>query len=163
MSAAAPDGAIDASVVVARADGDLPEGVARLEDALEDGAAMPDVEIAPDDNFSILYTSGTTGHPKGALSSHRAVLSALLSFAARGAVQEVMEPSTDTDDGDEAQQSAFMLCVPLFHVTESHGVYSPTLAKFGPPAKKTGGSFSLHPRSLRARSRCQGRPQPLQG
>ena len=114
---AAPDGAIDAQVAVVRHNGDLPDGVVRLEDALIDGATMPEVEVGPDDDITILYTSGTTGRPKGAVSTHRAVLSALLSFAARAAVQDVMEPPEPPADGGEAGQSVFMLCVPLFHVT----------------------------------------------
>ena len=114
---AAP-GAIDATVVVARADADLPDGVMDLAASLTAGATMPDVEIEPDEDMTILYTSGTTGRPKGAVSTHRAVLSALLAFAARAgvaAVREPEDPSTVEEGG--APQTAFMLCVPLFHVT----------------------------------------------
>ena len=86
-----------------------------LEALLEADATMPVVDIDPDENATILYTSGTTGTPKGAVSSHRAILSALLGFSARAQVAELVEPQKG--DTEKPQRNSFMLCVPLFHVT----------------------------------------------
>jgi long-chain acyl-CoA synthetase len=120
MRAAEP-GSISARVVTVREgaaprDGDWLEVVA-LESLLRPGAALPDVDIDPDDDATILYTSGTTGHPKGAVSTHRAVTSSLMAFAARNAVTNLADPPPPSDPNDEPLQPALMLCVPLFHVT----------------------------------------------
>src|SRR5690606_17077550 len=87
-------------------------GLDRWEDVLPLGAPMPQVEVTADDDATILYTSGTTGRPKGAVSTHRAVTQALLGFSCRAAVDRLRR--------GEAAPSAppvFILIVPLFHVT----------------------------------------------
>ena len=45
-------------------------------------ARAPDAQIDPEDGLVILYTSGTTGLPKGALVSQRAMVARAMSFAA---------------------------------------------------------------------------------
>jgi long-chain acyl-CoA synthetase len=87
--------------------------------AHSDGSEMPVIDIAPDDPAIMFYTSGSTGHPKGVLSTHRNVLTALFSWeldARAGALMADIDPETP------AAPSATLLAVPLFHVTGSHAV-----------------------------------------
>jgi long-chain acyl-CoA synthetase len=95
--------------------GDL-AGVDRWEQVLPLGASMPDVEVGPEDDATILYTSGTTGRPKGAVSTNRAVTQALAGYGCRAAVDRLRRPQPE--DGGRPVP-AFILIVPLFHVTGS--------------------------------------------
>jgi long-chain acyl-CoA synthetase len=97
------------------------EGVDAYDDVVALGEALPAVVVAPDDDATILYTSGTTGRPKGAVSTNRAILQALAGFGCRTAVQRARFP-------DEAKAAAelppvFILIVPLFHVTGGVAVF----------------------------------------
>ncbi|MEY2454048.1 MAG: steroid-24-oyl-CoA synthetase [Acidimicrobiaceae bacterium] len=100
---------IDAIVV---RDPSAPDGD-RWADVVVPGAAMPDVHIGPEDDATILYTSGTTGRPKGAVSTHRGIVQALLGFGCRSAVERLRNPEPPSSD----DALAFILVVPLFHVT----------------------------------------------
>ena len=77
------------------------------------GATLPDAVITPDDDATILYTSGTTGRPKGAVSTHGAVVQSLMAFACRAAVDGLRNPPK----GPPKNPTSYILIVPLFHVT----------------------------------------------
>ena len=87
---------------------------------VEDDVPMPDVVVDPEDPATIFYTSGSTGFPKGAVASHRNILSALLSWELDGQSAMLM---AGTQPPSLPYQLATLLAVPLFHATGSHAVF----------------------------------------
>lgn len=72
----------------------------------------PGVAVDPDSPFAIMYTSGTTGFPKGTLFSHSAYIEVF-----EGMVYE----------GDLRHNDVALVCIPLFHNGGLNGVLQPTL------------------------------------
>ncbi|MES1973009.1 MAG: class I adenylate-forming enzyme family protein [Pseudomonadota bacterium] len=81
--------------------------------------------LTADDNATILFTSGSTGQSKGALSDHRAVLQAVFNYLAQALVMFGIA----TQDGKPPEgQPATLLNVPLFHVTAEVPVFLQSFA-----------------------------------
>jgi acyl-CoA synthetase (AMP-forming)/AMP-acid ligase II len=89
---------------------DLEQALAPLLDGATD-ALLP--EVAPEDEATILFTSGSTGEAKGALSTHRAVTTAVYSYATGLMVLLGLL----TEEGRPPATKRTLLNVPLFHVT----------------------------------------------
>ncbi len=76
------------------------------------GGALP--TMGADDHATILFTSGSTGRARGALSTHRQVVQGTFNFLASA----LMMMTLAVQDGKPmAAQPATLLNVPLFHVT----------------------------------------------
>ncbi len=93
-----------------------------------DSIGLPAVDLVPEDDATIMYTSGTTGRPKGALASHRAIISNILNsmtcqarmFLRRG--EALPEPDPDS-------QNATLLAVPFFHATGAFAILIPSMVR----------------------------------
>lgn len=79
---------------------------------------MPDADVGPDDDATIMYTSGTTGKPKGALATHRGIASNVFNGMACQARHFVRQglPVPPRDPKVDPPRIP-LLAIPFFHAT----------------------------------------------
>ncbi|MFC9469110.1 class I adenylate-forming enzyme family protein [Streptomyces coelicoflavus] len=107
----------------------LEDDVSRFAAAHPD-APLPSADVAEDDPAVILYTSGTSGRPKGAVHTHRNMLAVVEYHRLNDALlHEFGDPLT-------AEDRVYLLTLPLFHIASLHNLAVPRLA--------TGSRIALH-------------------
>jgi long-chain acyl-CoA synthetase len=88
---------------------------------------LPPAEIGPEDEATIFYTSGTTGRPKGALASQRAINTNIFSTASAAARAFLRRGEQPPAPDPNAMQRATLLSVPFFHATGAVAIMNPSL------------------------------------
>ncbi len=99
-------------------------------DVVARGGAMPAIDVDPDADACIFYTSGTTGNPKGAQLTHRGCIANLYNMLYAGASTALaVERATGVAPPATPPTPVTMITTPLFHVTANNcGAYITTVA-----------------------------------
>jgi long-chain acyl-CoA synthetase len=112
------------TIVALRTEGALPEGVLPYAEVRTHGGSMPDVTVDTDSDACVFYTSGTTGHPKGAELTHRGCVNNLFSLAfwnmATAIASQRAGRAKPPDPDKPSRTLAGLVATPLFHVTANN-------------------------------------------
>jgi acyl-CoA synthetase (AMP-forming)/AMP-acid ligase II len=85
------------------------------------GAPLPSQPIAEDDPAVILYTSGTTGRPKGAVNTHRGICGFVGVGILNGVKNMMLAAEAGRPPDPPPPQTCSLVTVPLFHLS---GLYA---------------------------------------
>lgn len=116
---------LDCQAIVARATAHEDTSVQYFEHIINQnlGHALPIVACNTDDIAQIMYTSGTTGRPKGAVSSHKNICQAIYSFEFHATCSAMANPSAIKKMFAGGFAPCTLLSVPLFHVSGCYAAF----------------------------------------
>ncbi|MCB1842963.1 MAG: acyl--CoA ligase [Halioglobus sp.] len=112
----------DMLAVGVRCDDSLGDVARPFSEVLKAEPELPEVTIHPDDDACIFYTSGTTGHPKGAQLTHRGCTNNILSAVYSNLTQQLAlaKAGKTADNAAPGGKMNVLLTTPLFHVTANN-------------------------------------------
>lgn len=87
------------------------------------GAAAPAVACSGDDIAMIMYTSGTSGRPKGAVSTHDAICQAIANLECAAMAAALCNGETFAAMLERGHPPTALLGIPLFHVSGCHSQF----------------------------------------
>ena len=88
---------------------------------------LPGVALDPDEDATIFYTSGTTGKPKGAVITHRNIISNVFNALAAQARAALRRGEAPAPPNPMAAQKGILISVPFFHATGCFAIMVPAL------------------------------------
>jgi len=100
-------------------EGKVAHSYTSLQTAASDAAL--EVAIDTDDDFAVMYSSGTTGHPKGVVQTHRSAVNAVFSWLMQAVVAPLVTPPAS--DAPPPLRPSALVVTPLFHVTATHPLF----------------------------------------
>ncbi|WP_433759505.1 class I adenylate-forming enzyme family protein [Nocardia sp. CA-135398] len=106
------------------------------------GRTARPAEVAEDDPAVVLYTSGTSGLPKGVVHSHRNLLAVIDYHRFGDTLSDLFTGVDPAQAGVGPSSRRYLLTSPLFHIASLHNLVVPRLA--------TGSAVVLYDGSFRA-------------